>query len=322
MQTHCIKSTGNSALDNLRWSDAMSNRFGLHCETNGAQASHGFVTQWRAGQLKVSDVQLAWQSVSPVMQRSPAWNGDYLLFKQVETGSLTIEQNGNTRHVDAGGVVLVDPARAFSEHFREATRLIVLRIPKKALRERGARYTLHDVHVPDRSSADVQAVRDYISVAARHAGTVSTRMLNRFGEQCLDFVDIVTGETPDIAEARRATLMLRARQTITRLIGDVDLDVAKIAEQLNVSANYLSRVFRAEGLTPMGYVWSRRLELAARLLAETPNGQLLSKEIAFRCGFSNASHFCRAFKRRYGVAPFAFAQHASNGASSAPSSLN
>ncbi|MFC0397856.1 helix-turn-helix domain-containing protein [Paraburkholderia rhizosphaerae] len=315
MQTISYTSAGGNQSSRRRWAEEMASRFGLNCTLDTARASHSIVTQWRAGPLKLTDAELAWLWLSPVMQRTPAWLGEYMLLKQVESGSMTIEQNRTTHRIDAGGMVLVDPARAFHDHYSETTRIISLRIPKQSLRDRGIRYALDDLYFPDLKSPDVAAVRDYVSFTAQHASAISTKLLDRLGDQCLTCFDIVIGDAPSQSLARSAAaLALRARQVIARSIGDPDLTVSKIAAELNVSANYLSRVFRAEGLSPMRYVWSMRLTHAARLLAETPVERVMSKEIAFRCGFSNASNFSRAFKDEYGVAPLAYARRAQEAA--------
>ena len=56
--------------------------------------------------------------------------------------------------------------------------------------------------------------------------------------------------------------------------------------------------------SPHEYVMARRLERAARLLAE---GQSV-KEVARELGFSSAFHLSRSFKQRYGVPPSRHAQ--------------
>ena len=55
----------------------------------------------------------------------------------------------------------------------------------------------------------------------------------------------------------------------------------------------------------MRYVWSLRLEHAARLLADAPRSPIA--EVAFQCGFANAAHFSRAFKERYAMTPREYA---------------
>jgi AraC-like DNA-binding protein len=289
------------------WADALANLSGLECRMDSMRSSNCMVRQWRAGQLNLSDAQLAWQSVHHGTSR----NDDYLLLKQVQSGTLTLEQNGRQHRIGAGGMLLVDPLRGFSERFGDPTRVIVLHIPRKALRDRGLPSGLQNVYIPDPVLPDVQAVRDYVSFTVQQANTVSNRLLERLGNQCVELLDVILDDAAEtVASRSAAATAIRARQTIARLLDDPDLCVDRIAAELNLSANYLSRVFREEGLSPMRYAWTLRLDRAAQLLADTPTHRLQSKEIAFRCGFSSASNFSRAFKDRYGMSPLAYAQHA------------
>ncbi|MEE1007193.1 MAG: AraC family transcriptional regulator, partial [Acutalibacteraceae bacterium] len=58
------------------------------------------------------------------------------------------------------------------------------------------------------------------------------------------------------------------------------------------------------GLTPMNYIQILRLEAAKSKIAE---GSLKISEISALCGFKDASHFTRCFKKRYGMTPTRYA---------------
>ncbi|MNV85444.1 Regulatory protein PchR [compost metagenome] len=55
------------------------------------------------------------------------------------------------------------------------------------------------------------------------------------------------------------------------------------------------------GTSVYGFVREQRLELAYRMLA---TGQISVSDAAQTCGYTN-SHFTKAFRNRYGVAPSA-----------------
>jgi AraC-like DNA-binding protein len=74
---------------------------------------------------------------------------------------------------------------------------------------------------------------------------------------------------------------------------DRRISLSVIAERLNVSSNYLSRLFRREvGITLTAYVHRVRLGHAVLLLAE--GGSSIS-EIAYRVGYQNYRDFYRNF---------------------------
>lgn len=79
------------------------------------------------------------------------------------------------------------------------------------------------------------------------------------------------------------------------------LRIADLAEEVDVHPVHLSRVFRAHLHEPVGtYIRHLRLEWAAGELAE---GDPSLSTLALRAGFSDQSHFTRAFKRYTGYTP-------------------
>lgn len=86
------------------------------------------------------------------------------------------------------------------------------------------------------------------------------------------------------------------------LDGGLPLCVPSLADVACMSPSHFYRAFKAiYGMTPADYVFSRRMALACRLLAEEP--QLRVEDICYRCGFSSLSHFFGSFKRYTGQTP-------------------
>jgi AraC-like DNA-binding protein len=81
------------------------------------------------------------------------------------------------------------------------------------------------------------------------------------------------------------------------------LTLAGVAAQAHLSPNYFSERFRAvTGTSFQSYLQQRRLAFAHSLLAATGLGVT---EVCYASGFGSLSHFGRAFRSRYGVAPTA-----------------
>ncbi|MDR3192170.1 MAG: helix-turn-helix domain-containing protein [Treponema sp.] len=75
----------------------------------------------------------------------------------------------------------------------------------------------------------------------------------------------------------------------------------KLADTVNVSEDYLTRIFHREmGCSLWEYLNLYRVYLAADLLTRT--GDTIS-EIAARTGFQDQAYFCRVFKKIYGKTP-------------------
>lgn len=93
------------------------------------------------------------------------------------------------------------------------------------------------------------------------------------------------------------------------------LTLEHIARQFGLAPNYFSECFhKTVGVTYQGYLQGLRLRFAASLLAVS---DLPVSEICIASGFSTISHFGRAFKQHFGLAPSAYRQHAPG----APTSL-
>ena len=83
-----------------------------------------------------------------------------------------------------------------------------------------------------------------------------------------------------------------------------DLSLHNLAEAQNISASYLSALFKREiGKTVTEFVNERRMEKGARLLRIT---RLQVQTIAQHCGMSDANYFSKMFKKHYGKTPKQF----------------
>jgi AraC-like DNA-binding protein len=95
----------------------------------------------------------------------------------------------------------------------------------------------------------------------------------------------------------------RARRFLHSRVADPEVTLGHVAAAAHVTPAHLVRRFRAElGVTPMAYLWERRVATGVDLLTNTglPVG-----EVAARCGFKSVYHFSRRVKQRTGSSPTA-----------------
>jgi len=136
--------------------------------------------------------------------------------------------------------------------------------------------------------------------------------------------DAMTGQCADAESAHERLILLLAglfhdRQPPSALVPPewarakalIDDDpaaaitLAELAREAGVSRFQVVRGFaRITGLTPHAYIVQRRLDVARAMIAA---GATLANAAA-DCGFADQSHFNRAFVRRYGVTPGAYAE--------------
>lgn len=89
-----------------------------------------------------------------------------------------------------------------------------------------------------------------------------------------------------------------------------NITVEDLTRQANVSERNLYRLFRTmTGYSPHHYLLHLRLNHAAVLL-EHSDASL--EEIAQRCGFCDANHFCRRFREQKGITPQRFRRNSAS----------
>jgi AraC-like DNA-binding protein len=109
-----------------------------------------------------------------------------------------------------------------------------------------------------------------------------------------------TGEARSSAHGSAGPVEL-ARRHLNLHLEDVDLNLASVAAGVHVTPAHLVRRFRAElGITPMAYLWQRRVATGIDFLTNTglPVG-----EIARRAGFRSVYHFSRRVRQATGLPP-------------------
>ena len=96
------------------------------------------------------------------------------------------------------------------------------------------------------------------------------------------------------AQARRICEYIRSHL-------DSDVGVAELAREVNLSPHHFSMLFKhAMGISPHQYVLRERIMEAQRQLAA---GRIDISELALKLGFSDQSHFSRAFRKVTGTTP-------------------
>jgi len=120
------------------------------------------------------------------------------------------------------------------------------------------------------------------------------------------FAEVVSRQSS--TDLRETDPLVRRALAFMRLNAGENLTVGRIATALNVSCRLLEMRFRATwGRTVRDVILDIRLDRARRLLAETAESV---EDVAARCGFANASHFCVVFRRLTGQTPSAYRRRA------------
>ena len=114
-------------------------------------------------------------------------------------------------------------------------------------------------------------------------------------DQLEELVEDIKMKSPD------DKLLEKVMAVINKNLGNSDLSVEKIADEVGISRVHLHRKMKElTGQTPHDFIRNIRLKKAATLLS---SGDMNVSEVMYACGFSNAASFSTVFKKLYGVSP-------------------
>jgi AraC-like DNA-binding protein len=239
----------------------------------------------------------------------------YALFQV--SGKSAMTQNDQAVQLAAGDVVLVDAARPVT-YFRNDTsaQWLSVRLPRRSLvshlgfepqggscGRRGTpagRLLFGLVHEVDTDNGLPFASADsYMQLAV------------------YDLVGALFAPSDPRPITRPAgKLFARICGVIKDGFSDPDFGPVEVAAEAGISLRYLQKLFTERGSTCSEFIYSLRLDHAARLLhrrALLGTGQPLS-DIAYACGFRDYAHFARKFRHRFGNPPGAHARHGQSAA--------
>ena len=108
----------------------------------------------------------------------------------------------------------------------------------------------------------------------------------------------------------QAALLHRIHQSVERRLDEPELSPADVAATVGISERYLQKLLEGAGANFSQRLRERRLARAHADLESPLEAQRSISEIAYRYGFSDAAHFSRAFRQRFGQAPRDFRREA------------
>ena len=121
----------------------------------------------------------------------------------------------------------------------------------------------------------------------------------RFSEVVADY-DVHGTDTHEITYHSN-NLYIREAENFIRFHYDSNISIKSLADSLNLSVEYFSRLFKVEtGLTPREMIKNYRIEKACSLLANT---NLSISEISNCIGIQDQRYFSKLFKKNIGCTP-------------------
>ena len=289
------------------WADLVSTYVTpMRIEPTGERPLHGEVQSRLIGELGIA--QVSGRGVRALHTRAQVARASGHLYAACIhlDGEACMHRRGEDMWLRRGDVFITDSRDEFMLNLDRPWRHLMITLPTDWLDRHLARPELASgavlrdhplVHLWATQLATGFAVADELSPAgaalfARHSIELLAQVIEESHY-----------EHPTESDAWRAALYLEARQTIALRCGDPNLGPARIARDMNVSTRTLERIFAANGESIMRRVYDERVRQAAISLTAPQFADRSVTEIAFACGFNDASHFGRTFAANMGVTP-------------------
>ena len=155
------------------------------------------------------------------------------------------------------------------------------------------------INVDELFRQEVQAIATKMWSMALHQPDNGKAIVSSLFRVFLFYLSISIKQCTDHVAVTRASDITNRFFNLVNTAPTMQKRVVEYARELQVSANYLSRIVkRNAGVSPISYVHQRFIVSAKKLALETP---LSMKEIAYRLGFEDTSHFSRFFKVNTGL---------------------
>lgn len=249
-------------------------------------------------------------STSPVGQsNSPGLiTNDNVTFGWVVSSRWDASQLGRSADLGPGDGVLLSNGDVGGLTFPDACRYTAFSLPKSLVTplvpDVGALFARR---VPAANPA-LKLLLRYLDLAHEDHVAGDPGLQTAFANHVCDLLALALGATRDATEQARERGLPDARlramkDDIRKCWNRPDLSIHAVAARHGVSARHVQRAFEESGTTFTQYVTEQRLAAAYEALGRRTSIDVPISTIAYDCGFSDISHFNRAFRRQFGCTP-------------------
>jgi AraC-like DNA-binding protein len=231
----------------------------------------------------------------------------YFVFFPV-AGQSTMIHNDQAVQLAVGDVALVDAARPstfFRDNGSDAWNNVALNLPRQSLVPHLGFEPQAGLHRRGGTSAG-RLLFNLIRDADQAEGSVFSLADSYMQLAIYDLVGALFAPSePCVGSRHSDTLFKRIRGVIEDSFADPNFGPNEVAAETGISLRYLQKLFTERGSACSEFIYSLRLDHAARLVnrrASLQTNQPLS-EIAYACGFHDYTHFARKFRHRFGHPP-------------------
>lgn len=226
---------------------------------------------------------------------------DHYVLIHMRSGRIDLETRAQSASLNIGDMVLLSAAEAFRFESPARTSSLVLQFQHAWLQRR---LPLADDCIGRR----VDGHSGWGRTLSSALWNIEPAEISAWQQAPAGVAEQVAGLLTLALEPRRAanrsdTLLARIHDELRHRFEDPALGPGDVAAALGISKRYLHQLCAGSGATFNQHLFALRIDHACRLLGNASYAALTITEIAFACGFSEASYFSRVFRQRLGVTP-------------------
>jgi AraC-like DNA-binding protein len=236
-----------------------------------------------------------------------ARNDDLFVCRQV-AGLLELEQNGREAAIEPGDITLLDPLLPYAGRFSSGSKLLVLKVPRRALEARVGNTREMIIRSIKPTETENGLTSSFLAMLPGYTDKMGPAATDIIKYQTLDLVAVSLAKAMELHRPKvssvRSLALLNVRAAIAARLSDPALDPATVAAAAGISVRYANAVLaQEEGTSLARLIQARRLARCRRALEDPLQMHRTISEIAYGWGFSDMTHFGRRFKAAYGMSP-------------------
>lgn len=285
--TECV-----AAARRLRfWNEVATSTFGDIAVAPLAQAFSARLLRLRLGRVMLADVTSSAAQVRGGESAATRRRGWFLLLN--EAGASRAWQSGHAVELGAGDLTVLGTDIPWRIEFRGSNRTRVLHLPPEA-----ADLAL-EACIARRITGDEGRLMTALIRRLERGGGSTSASTAQAGRLVLDAARLCWPAAARTRHRAMQSWIERLTHHVAEHHDDPELGPTLLAHRFGISLRFVHLVFARSGRTAEASILEHRLAAAALRLRATPGARIT--DLALDCGFTDLSHFCHAFRRRYGM---------------------